>query len=62
MVEGNLQQLLTLARRQTRISRRSGVTPVLQLTGVDKTYRSDDEQVNVLITFEFILALANSSP
>jgi ABC-type multidrug transport system ATPase subunit len=31
------------------------VTPVLQLKGVDKTYRRGDEQVHVLIDFDFTL-------
>ena len=31
------------------------VTPVLQLTGVDKTYRRGGEQVNVLVDFDFTL-------
>lgn len=30
-----------------------GVTPVLQLTGVGKTYRRGDEQVHVLVDFDF---------
>jgi len=31
------------------------VTPVLQLTGVGKTYRRGDEQARVLVDFDFIL-------
>ncbi len=34
----------------------SSVQPVLQLTGVGKTYRRGDEQVQVLVDFDFILA------
>jgi ABC-type lipoprotein export system ATPase subunit len=32
------------------------MTPVLQLKGVDKTYRRGDEQVHVLVDFDFTLA------
>ncbi len=31
------------------------MTPVLQLTGVDKTYRRGDEEVQVLVDFDFTL-------
>ena len=31
------------------------VTPALQLKGVSKTYRRGDEQVHVLVDFDFIL-------
>src|SRR5258705_10342366 len=31
------------------------MTPVLQLEGVDKTYRRGDEQVHVLVDFDFTL-------
>ena len=37
------------------------MTPVLQLKGVGKTYRRGDEQVQVLVDFDFTLAQANSS-
>jgi ABC-type lipoprotein export system ATPase subunit len=33
----------------------SSVTPVLQLKGVGKTYRRGDEQVQVLVDFDFVL-------
>lgn len=36
----------------TRVTINS-VTPVLQLEGVGKTYRRGDEQVNVLVDFDF---------
>ena len=32
------------------------MTPVLQLEGVGKTYRRGDEQVHVLVDFDFTLA------
>ena len=32
-----------------------GVTPVLQLTSVGKAYRRGDEQVRVLVDFDFTL-------
>ena len=36
------------------------MTPVLQLEGVVKTYRRGDEQVKVLVDFDFTWTQANS--
>jgi ABC-type bacteriocin/lantibiotic exporter with double-glycine peptidase domain len=52
----NGHQLLALARRADAVSRGGpSVKPVLQLEGVGKTYRRGDEQVHVLVDFDFTL-------